>query len=53
MLNEVQDYDIIIGTSATDLRTKVKEALQQGWVPSGNIIKDDNLLLQAVVKFKK
>lgn len=51
MLNKVVDYRIISGVKALALEDKVKEAIKDGWAPSGPVFEYDDLIHQAMVKF--
>ena len=51
MLNKVVDYKIISSQESDSLETHVKNALQEGWTPSGPVFDFHDNLNQAMVKF--
>lgn len=51
MLNKVTDYEIVRGGTPEELTGKVKESMEDGWVPSGPLYNDQKMFLQVMVKF--
>lgn len=51
MLNKVVDYQILSSTRTTALATMVKEALEDGWTPSGPVFEYKDEASQTMVKF--
>jgi hypothetical protein len=52
-MNKVIDYAIISEISPDQLTSHVKEAMHDGWVPSGPLVLDNKAYLQAMVKFDR
>jgi hypothetical protein len=51
MLNTVTDYQIIQSSDINALVGGVKQAISDGWVPSGPLVADDRGPLQVMVRF--
>jgi hypothetical protein len=51
MLNKVTDYQIIQSQDINALVGGVKQAISDGWVPSGPLVADEKGPLQVMVRF--
>ena len=51
MLKKVMDYSIVQEREVGKLESKVKQAMGDGWVPSGPLLLDNRDYLQVMVKF--
>lgn len=51
MLNKVTDYQIIQSRDINALVGGVKQAISDGWVPSGPLVADEHGPLQVMVRF--
>lgn len=50
MLQKVIDYKIVQSTTPKVLETKIRDAIDDGWVPSGALIAEDGYM-QVMVRF--
>jgi len=51
-MRRIIDYQIVIGTNASDLEGRVKSYMQKSWQPLGGILAG-SVFAQAIVKYEQ
>jgi len=51
-MQKIIDYQLITSSSPHTLNVAVRDAMNEDWVPSGNVIAQTDKLIQTMVKFE-